>query len=267
MNKPLVIIKGAGDLATGVAHRLYQSGFSILMLEIPKPTVIRRTVAFAEAIYEGEYSVEGVMAVLANSFAEVEGVLKSERVAVLVDPSWEAILEFRPVAVIDAIIAKKNLGTTINDAPITIGLGPGFTAGIDVQAVVETQRGHFLGKVIYEGSAAPNTGEPGAVAGYSVERLLRAPIPGKFIGLKKIGTLVKQGEAVAKVGDQEIYASIDGVLRGILREGLCVTEGFKIGDIDPRAVKEHCYTISDKARSVAGGVLEAVQHLSLKGDN
>ncbi len=262
----LVIIKGAGDLATGVAHRLARCGFAIVMLEIPEPTVIRRTVAFAEAIYQGEFTVEGITAKLGGSPQETRGILDSGKIAVLVDPQWSALKTLQPAAVVDAIIAKKNLGTSRDDAPVVIGLGPGFTAGEDVHAVVETQRGHDLGRVIFSGSAIPNTGIPGDIGGYRSERLLRSPAAGVFRGVREIGDVVNPGDVVALVGDTPVPAAIPGVLRGLLRRGLTVTKGFKVGDIDPRCTKENCFTISDKARSVAGGVLEALIHLLVRGE-
>lgn len=265
--KPLIIIKGAGDLATGVAHKLFQCGFAILMLETPEPTVIRRTVAFAEAVYEGKQSVEGVTAVLATDTDEIPRIIDAGSVAVLVDPHWKAVQRMQPLAVVDAIIAKRNLGTVREDAPITIGLGPGFTAGHDVGAVIETQRGHNLGRVLYQGSAADNTGEPGVIAGYGVERLLRSPVAGKFMGVGQIGDMVSKDQVVARVGEQAVYAPITGVLRGMLRSGIAVSVDFKVGDIDPRGVKEYCFTISDKARSVAGGVLEALMYLRRRDHN
>lgn len=261
MSSNYILIKGAGDLATGVAHRLARCGFPVMMLEVPEPTVIRRTVAFAEAVFQTEYSVEGITAKLAKSPLEVEGIIESGKVAVLVDPQWSAISLLQPIAVIDAIIAKRNLGTSTSEAPVVIGLGPGFTAGIDVHAVVETQRGHNLGMVILNGAAAPNTGIPGEVGGYGIERLLRSPADGVFRGVREIGDLVSVGDLVAMTGETPIHAAIPGVLRGILRNGLSVTKGFKVGDIDPRYTPENCFTISDKARSVAGGVLEALLHL------
>lgn len=261
MSNNLIIIKGAGDLATGTAHRLACSGFPVLMLEIPQPTVIRRTVAFAEAVFLGEYTVEGITAKLATGPEEVTKIVEAEKIAVLVDPQWTSISLLQPTAVIDATIAKRNLGTSMSEAPVVIGLGPGFTAGVDVHAVVETQRGHYLGKVIHSGPAAPDTGVPGEIGGYSTERLLRAPAAGIFRGARKIGDLVSQGDLVATAGEIPITATIPGVLRGLLHDGLSVTQGFKVGDIDPRCNVEHCFTISDKARAVAGGVLEALLHL------
>lgn len=262
----LVIIKGAGDLATGVAHRLARCGFSIVMLEIPEPTVIRRTVAFAEAIYQGEFTVEGITAKLAGSPREIRDILDSGKIALLVDPRWSSLKILQPLAVVDAILAKRNLGTSMADAPVVIGLGPGFTAGRDVHAVVETQRGHDLGRVIFSGSAVPNTGIPGEIGGYSSERLLRSPAEGIFLGIRKIGDVVNAGDVVAMVGNTPVYAAIPGILRGLLKSGLTVTKGFKIGDIDPRCARENCFTISDKARSVAGGVLEALIHLLTRGE-
>lgn len=266
MIQPLVIIKGAGDLASGVAHRLAGCGFSVVMLEIAKPTVIRRTVSFAEAVYQQKHTVEGVTARLAGSPEEVNDILYRGEIAVLVDPQWQSIKTLRPTIVIDAILAKKNLGTTLSDAPIVIGLGPGFVAGQDVHAVIETKRGHYLGRVLYTGATIPNTGIPGVIGGYSSERVLRSPIAGTFQARKAIGELVQVGDVVAKIDDFPILATLSGVIRGLLQDGLFVDEGFKIGDIDPRDVLEHCFSISDKARSIAGGALEAVIHLLNKGD-
>lgn len=264
MNNNLILIKGAGDLATGTALRLACCGYPVIMLEVPQPTAIRRTVSFAEAVFQGEQSVEGITAKLAASPEEVGKILDSEQIAVLVDPRWTAISQLQPIAVIDATIAKRNLGTSVSDAPVVIGLGPGFTAGTDVHAVVETQRGHYLGRVIYNGSAAPDTGVPGEIGGYSTERLLRSPAAGIFQGVRKIGDMVSKGDLVATVGNNPVTATIPGVLRGLLHDGLSVTQGFKVGDIDPRYTREHCLTISDKARSVAGGVLEALLHLLIR---
>ena len=261
MYSNLILIKGAGDLATGTAHRFAGCGFPVVMLEVPEPTVIRRPVSFAEAVFLGECTVEGITAKFADSPQKVKSILEAGNVAVLVDPWWSAISTLQPIAVIDAVIAKKNLGTVKSEAPVVIGLGPGFIAGFDVHAVVETQRGHNLGRVIYSGSAAPNTGIPGLIGGYSTERLLRSPAEGVFCGIREIGDQVEVGELVATVGDTPIHAAIPGMLRGLLRSGIAVTPGFKVGDIDPRGDRENCFTISDKARSVAGGALESLIHL------
>ncbi|MFQ6111045.1 MAG: selenium-dependent molybdenum cofactor biosynthesis protein YqeB [Nitrospinota bacterium] len=260
----LVIIKGAGDLATGVGHRLWRAGFPLLHTEVPEPTVVRRTVSFAEAVFEGETLVEGVRAEAireGNPGSQAQRALEliaGGTVPVLVDPEARVVGELKPWALVDAIMAKRNLGTHITDAEVVIALGPGFEAGVDVHAVIETQRGHDLGRVITEDGATPNTGVPGEVMGFSKERLLRAPSGGVFRPLKSIGDRVEAGEAVAEVGGVPLRAEISGVLRGLLRGGIRVSEGFKVGDIDPRGSREHCFTISDKARAVGGGVLEAL---------
>jgi len=257
-----IVVRGGGDLATGTIHRLHNSGFQIVVLEIDTPTVIRRTVTFAQAIYDGVTTVEGVTARCVDTTADIQNAFRNGEIPVIIDKEGKTIPEINPIAVIDAIIAKKNTGTTMDMAPVVIGLGPGFTAGKDVNVVIETQRGHSLGSVIYTGSAAENTNIPGNIAGYTKERLIRAQGNGTVQPLKEIGDHVKKGEIVAKVGEQKIQASIDGVIRGMINQGLIVTEGFKIGDIDPRGEAAFCHTISDKARSIAGGVLEALLQLS-----
>ncbi|GFN22261.1 selenium-dependent molybdenum cofactor biosynthesis protein YqeB [Thermanaeromonas sp. C210] len=254
----LVVIKGAGDLASGVAHRLWRAGFQIIMTEIPQPTVIRRTVAFAEAVYEGVVEIEGLRGRLVRDGEEAWQVASRDEVAVLVDPQAGVVNELRPQVVVDAIMAKTNVGTSMDQAPIVIALGPGFRAGRDAHAVIETMRGHYLGRVIFHGEALPNTGVPGEVGGYSSERVIRAPAEGKFQGLKRIGDWVQAGEVVATVEGVPVVSAIDGILRGMLHDGLRVTPGMKVGDVDPRAQREHCFTISDKARAIAGGVLEAI---------
>jgi xanthine dehydrogenase accessory factor len=256
-----VIIKGAGDIASGVAHRLWQSGFDVILLELPQPLVVRRSVAFAGAVYEGTVSIEGVEAKLCRDGGEVEALLAGKIIPVLVDPRGEAISTIKPDVLIDATLAKRNMGTSLDDAPVVIGLGPGFTAGNDVHAVVETKRGHDLGKVYYSGSAAANTGIPGNVFGFAAERVLRAPAGGKFEPLKQIGELVNEGETVAMVNGIPIAAGLTGLVRGMLYPGLEVKEGMKVGDIDPRGKDINFRTISDKARAVGGGVLEAILRL------
>ena len=257
----LVVIKGGGDLATGVAHRLHRAGFRVVITELARPTVIRRAVAFATAVYEGEVTVEGIVARRADP-DQAEDLLGEGAIPVLVDPQAEAVRILRPLALVDAIMAKRNTGTRITDAPIVIGLGPGFTAGVDVHAVIETKRGHDLGRVILEGRAAPDTGVPGAIGGVTAERVLRAPCDGIFRGLRAIGQRVEEGEAVACVDDAPVVARVDGVIRGLLADGLAVRAGMKVGDVDPRGVVENCFTISDKARTISGGVLEAILYLS-----
>ncbi len=259
------LIKGAGDLASGTAHRLWQAGFDVVMLELPQPLVVRRSVSFASAVYEGSVSIEGVEARRCREIEEAEQIddlLKKRIIPVFVDPEGKLIQIYQPDVLLDAILAKRNTGTSISDAPLVIGLGPGFIAGRDVHAVIETKRGHDLGRVIYDGSAIPNTGVPGNIAGFALERVLRAPAAGEFTTMKKIGDLVEKGEIVALVGDIPVKAAIGGVLRGLLYPGLKVGPGAKIGDIDPRGAEIAVHTISDKARSVGGGVLEAILHLS-----
>jgi xanthine dehydrogenase accessory factor len=258
MNKILVIIRGGGDLATGVAVRLFRAGFSVMILEVDHPTVIRLPVSFAGAVYEGKVIVEGIGAVLISSWEEAEKITKLNKVPVLVDPKGSCTKKLSPTILVDAILAKRNLGTKINQAPLVIGLGPGFTAGKDVYAAVETKRGHNLGRVYYQGQAASDTGVPGEVGGESKRRLLRAPTDGKIIPLHKIGDLVKTEEAIAEVEGVPLKAEISGVLRGLIYPKSWVTKGMKVGDIDPRGIREYCFTVSDKARSLGGAVLEAI---------
>jgi len=258
MNNILVIIRGGGDLATGVAVRLFQAGFSVMILEVEQPTVIRLPVSFARAVYEGKAVVEDVEAVLIPSWRKAEDIIKKGKIPVLIDPKGNYIEKISPTVIVDAILAKRNLGTRIDQAPLVIGLGPGFTAGKDVDVVIETMRGHNLGRVYYQGQAAPDTGVPGEVGGESKRRLLRAPAEGKIVPLHQIGDLVKAGEAIAEVEGVPLKAEISGVLRGLIYPQSRVTKGMKVGDIDPRGIREYCFTVSDKARSIGGAVLEAI---------
>lgn len=254
----LVLIRGAGDLATGIAWRLWQAHFDIVMTDLPRPTAIRRTVAFSTALENIEMTVEGVTAVACATPNQVLEATKRRRVAVLPDPDCKLALQLRPDVVVDAILAKRNLGTRIDDAPLVIGVGPGFCAGQDCHYVIETQRGHDLGRVIEEGPAAPNSGIPGNIGGYTSERILRAPAAGVFHPLAAIGDLVQAGQTVAEVNGTPLTAPISGMVRGMLAEGVEVTPGFKCGDVDPRGEKASYTTISDKARAIGGGVLEAI---------
>ena len=254
----MIIIKGAGDLASGVAVRLAHCGFPIVMTDLAHPTSIRRTVCFSEAIINGSATVEDVRAEFANSVDDIFAIHARDHIAVLSDERADCINALHPDVVIDAILAKRNLGTTMRDAPVVIALGPGFTAGVDCHAVIETMRGHDLGRVITNGSAQPNTGIPGSISGFTTERVLRAPKSGVFTEIRHIGDLVEKGESVAEVDREPVPASIGGIIRGLLPSGTPVFAGMKSGDIDPRPVKEHCYTVSDKARAVGGGVLEAI---------
>lgn len=262
----LVAVKGAGDLATGVIHRLSRAGFAIIATELAEPTVVRRTVAFAEAVTRGEMIVEDVTARLATSLQDIQSTLASGLIPIVVDPDGTLLKQIHPSVLIEATLSKHNSGVTMDNAPIVIALGPGYEAGKDVHAVIETNRGHNLGRVYLHGCAEPNTGIPGAIGGYTIERLLRAPCSGRLYGVRQIGDLVQAGEMVAMVrtNDNEIapvVAAISGILRGLIHEGLHVSNGMKVGDIDPRAAREHCFTISDKSRAIAGGVLEAILYL------
>lgn len=297
--KLLIICRGAGDLATGIIHRLHRAGHRVIALETDYPAAIRRQVSFCEAVYDGSAAVEGVTARLVPALADaetdtetylgindtpaahivsekwdssaIEAVLEAGEVPLLIDPKGESIALLKPDVVVDAIIAKKNLGTTINMAPLVIGVGPGFTAGQDVHLVIESMRGHNLARIITDGMAQPNTGVPGNIAGFTSERVIHAPAAGYIHDVRKIGDIVQKGDEIARIyPDKESYdnalseyvpvnATITGIIRGLIREGYYFREGFKIADIDPRESElTNCFTISDKARSIAGSVLEAV---------
>ena len=267
--KDLIIVRGGGDLATGTIYKLKKSGFPVLILEAANPSAIRRNVAFCEAVYQGTQKVEDMTCYLADSLEQAQQFLKEGKLTVLVDPKGIAISALQPLAVVDAILAKKNLGTNQNMAPITVALGPGFTAGTDVDAVIETKRGHNLGRVLWQGCAAPNTGIPGIIGGYGKERVIHCPAKGILRNVKKITDTVSKGDVIAVVETQKgiipVEATLDGILRGLIRDGYAVTIGFKIADIDPRTDEyNNCFTISDKARCIAGGVLEAI--LQRKGE-
>ena len=295
----LIICRGAGDLATGIIHRLHRAGHRVIALETDYPAAIRRQVSFCEAVYDGSAAVEGVTARLVPALADaetdtetysgindtpaahivsekwdssaIEAVLEAGEVPLLIDPKGESISLLKPDVVVDAIIAKKNLGTTINMAPLVIGVGPGFTAGQDVHLVIESMRGHNLARIITDGMAQPNTGVPGNIAGFTSERVIHAPAAGYIHDVRKIGDIVQKGDEIARIyPDKESYdnalseyvpvnATITGIIRGLIREGYYFRKGFKIADIDPRESElTNCFTISDKARSIAGSVLEAV---------
>lgn len=262
-----ILIKGAGDLATGIAYRLKTCGYDILMTETAIPTTVRRTVAFSRCVYEGTAKIEAYEAVLVKKPEQIEAVLEQDKIPVIIDEGAEIKSYFKPDIVVDAIIAKRNIGTSIDDAELVIGVGPGFTAGTDCHCVVETKRGHFLGKVIYEGSAIPNTGVPGMINGYAAERIIRANAEGDFVPLKEIGDTVDKGDVVATSGGVDIVALMPGVIRGMLQEGVHVVPGMKCGDIDARCELEYCYTISDKARAIGGGVLEAIERYYYRKNN
>ena len=295
----LIICRGAGDLATGIIHRLHRAGHRVIALETDYPAAIRRQVSFCEAVYDGSAVVEGVTARLVPALADaetdtetysgendtpaahivsekwdssaIEAVLEAGEVPLLIDPKGESIALLKPDVVVDAIIAKKNLGTTIDMAPLVIGVGPGFTAGQDVHLVIESMRGHNLARIITDGMAQPNTGVPGNISGFTSERVIHAPAAGYIHDVRKIGDIVQKGDEIARIyPDKESYdnalseyvpvnATITGIIRGLIREGYYFRKGFKIADIDPRESEiTNCFTISDKARSIAGSVLEAV---------
>lgn len=295
----LIICRGAGDLATGIIHRLHRAGHRVIALETDYPAAIRRQVSFCEAVYDGSAAVEGVTARLVPALADaesdtetysgindtpaahivsekwdssaIEAVLEAGEVPLLIDQKGESIALLKPDVVVDAIIAKKNLGTTIDMAPLVIGVGPGFTAGQDVHLVIESMRGHNLARIITDGMAQPNTGLPGNIAGFTSERVIHAPAAGYIHDVRKIGDIVQKGDEIARIyPDKESYdnalseyvpvnATITGIIRGLIREGYYFRKGFKIADIDPRESEiTNCFTISDKARSIAGSVLEAV---------
>lgn len=295
----LIICRGAGDLATGIIHRLHRAGHRVIALETDYPAAIRRQVSFCEAVYDGSAAVEGVTARLVPALADaetdtetysgendtpaahivsekwdssaIEAVLEAGEAPLLIDPKGESIALLKPDVVVDAIIAKKNLGTTIDMAPLVIGVGPGFTAGQDVHLLIESMRGHNLARIITDGMAQPNTGVPGNIAGFTSERVIHAPAAGYIHDVRKIGDIVQKGDEIARIyPDKESYdnalseyvpvnATITGIIRGLIREGYYFRKGFKIADIDPRESEiTNCFTISDKARSIAGSVLEAV---------
>lgn len=255
----LVVIRGGGDLATGIALRLFRSGMRVVICETAMPTSIRRTVCFSEAVRLGEMTVEGITARRAV-LEEIPALLETGTIPVLIDPEAACIKELRPDAVVDAILAKRNLGTTIDMAPVVIAAGPGFTAGADCHAVVETMRGHYLGRTIYQGPALPNTNIPGLIGGYAGERVLRAPADGIFQGVKRIGDQVRAGDIAGYVAGAPMRCTIGGILRGLLADGVPVAKGMKSGDVDPRCEPEHCACASDKALAVGGGVLEGILH-------
>jgi xanthine dehydrogenase accessory factor len=246
-------------MASAVAWRIYMSNIRrILMLEIDSPLAVRRKVSFCEAVHDGRQSVEGVEAIKVDDYDGVRRSWSQGKIAVAVDPEWRLLEQARPDVVIDAILAKKNLGTRMGEASLVIGLGPGFAAGEDVHLTIETNRGHNLGRIITRGSAEPNTGIPGTVGGLTEQRVLRAPCSGEFVARCAIGHRLKKGNTIGAVAAEAVVAKIDGVLRGLIRSPCVVQRGLKIGDIDPRGVVDYCYTISDKARAIAGSVLEAI---------
>jgi xanthine dehydrogenase accessory factor len=246
-------------MATGTACRLFNANFKhIFMMEIQNPVAVRRNVSFCETAYDGTTRVEGITAIKISDTAGIQSAWDNHQIPVVVDPDWRTIKALSPQVVIDAIIAKKNLGTHRSEAPLVIGLGPGFEAGQDVHMVIETNRGHNLGRILLNGCPEPNTGVPGNIAGYTSERVLRAPCSGIFTSSLTIGTLVKKNDVIGQVDTQPVITRIDGVLRGMIRNHTQVTDQLKIGDIDPRGNIDYCSTVSEKARAIGGSVLEAI---------
>ncbi len=258
LNNLHVLIRGGGEMASGVAHRLFKSHLNVVLTEIPQPLCVRREVSFCEAIFQIEKEVEGVVAKHVAAPQDVFLAWEEGKIPLLIDPEGAVRESMKPHVIVDAILTKKNTGTYKGDAPLVIGLGPGFWAGRDVDVVIETNRGHDLGRVITEGPAQPNTGVPGEIGGVAAQRVFRAPRDGAFHPVKRIGDMVEAGETVAWVEDEPTVTEISGVLRGLLREGTTVHKGLKAGDVDPRGNRENCFTISDKARAIGGGVLEAI---------
>lgn len=259
----LIIVRGGGDIASGSITRLHNAGYSVVVLEIAEPTVIRSKVSFSQAMYDGSITIDGITAIKAANEKEIKEILAEKAIPVIDDPKGEYIAVLNPIAVVDGILAKVNLGTTRDMAPVVIGLGPGFDAGVDVDAVIETNRGHNLGRVILRGKPEPNTGVPGVIGGEASKRVVRSTAAGRVDVKREIGDLVKEGDILAVIGESEVRSQLDGVLRGIIHDGMVVPhEGFKIGDVDTRGNVENCFTISDKARAVGGGTLEAVLALS-----
>ncbi|WP_243342516.1 selenium-dependent molybdenum cofactor biosynthesis protein YqeB [Anaerococcus sp. AGMB09787] len=263
----LVIFRGGGDVATGSIQKIHRVGFKVLILEKAKPLCIRRYVSAARAISEGYAEIEDLRIRRAENMEEIEEALQAGEVPIVVDEEGAYIKKLKPLAVIDGILAKKNLGTSRSMAPITIGLGPGFEAGNDVDAVIETNRGHDLARVIFDGRPSENTGIPGNIQGYTSQRILRAPASGQIHILKDIGSRVEEGEVLAIVGDSEVKSGLTGMVRGMIADGSEVFEGLKIGDVDPRVIKTNAITISDKARAIGGGCLEALLILKRRLDN
>lgn len=255
---PWVIVRGAGDLGSGVVLRLVRTGIPVLVLEIPQPLAVRRAVAFAETVRRGTHQIEDVRASRIEEVGQAEDIWRAGAVPVLVDPEGAAIAALRPAVVVDARMLKRPPQTTPDVAPLTLGLGPGFVAGVHVHGVVETQRGHTLGRVYWQGHALPDTGIPEQVLHYREERVLRAPADGILETLVDIGQVVEAGTLLARVGEAEVRAPFRGAIRGMLPSGMRVTRGLKIGDLDPRANPQYCFLVSDKALAIGGGVLEAI---------
>lgn len=263
----IVVVRGGGDIASGTVNRLHKMGFKVLVLEIPTPNFIRRMVCYGEAVYEKEFELEGAVSKLAHNLEEIKNIWNEKKIPVYIDPEMKILNELKADVLVDAIIAKKNLGTSKELAPVVIALGPGFEAGKDAHAVIETDRGHNLGRVIYEGKASENTGIPGIIQGYGRERVIYANADGILRIVHDIGSIVKKDEVIAYIDETPVLASLTGLIRGMIREGSAVKKGLKISDIDPREEQlKNCWTISDKARTISGGVVEAIFYLANRSE-
>ena len=255
----LIAIKGAGDLASGIALRLWRCGYRVIFSELPVPLCIRRTIAFSSAVFDGSAKVEDAEGILIHDLSEANAVWKENKLPVIVDENAEQILSLKPDVLVDARIIKTwRDDTHLSDAPLVIGMGPGFTAGENAHCVIETNRGHNLGRVLWSGSAEPNTGVPGTIKGEGIKRVVKSPADGTFTPTVEIGDSVEVGDLIARVGETEIHAQLAGIVRGIIYPGITVQQGLKIMDIDPRGNRDHCFTVSDKATALGGGVLEAI---------
>lgn len=267
ISETVVVVRGGGDLATGVIQKLAHTGFKVAILETAKPLAIRRTVALCTAIFQSKQQVEDIEAVFVSSVSECETIWNNKQIPILIDAEAKSLPELKPIVLVDTILAKRNLGTNKRMAPITIALGPGFSAPEDVDVVVETMRGHYLGRLYFEGTAIPNTGIPGEIGGKSAERVIHSPTSGNVQHVKKIGDVVKKGEVLFYVGQAAVESPLDGVLRGLISDKVVCQAGLKCGDVDPRPVEQvDCYTISDKARALGGAVLEAILLLGREKD-
>lgn len=258
LSELIILVRGGGEVASAIAHRLTKSGFRTCMTEIPLPLAVHRGTTFCEAIFDGEKTVEGLTAKLVKSSAEIKGLWAKGQITIIIDPGASIKRQLQPHVLVDAIMAKKNLGTRIDDAEFVIGVGPGFIAGKDVHAVIESYHNENLGKVITEGAAEPDTGIPVYIGGFAFERAIHAINDGQFKSEKKIGESICAGDIIAEVSNQPIKAEIGGILRGLLRNNIVVKKGTKLVEIDPVSPEEVCYTIRAKMRAIAGGVLEAI---------
>jgi xanthine dehydrogenase accessory factor len=259
MFQEVVIVRGGGDIASGIIQKLYRSGFKVLVLEVEKPTSIRRKVCFSEAIYDGQIVIEGIKGIAVKNLDEIKDAWEQDAIPIVVDSNCKFIKLLKPDIVVDAILAKRNLGTDRSLAEITIALGPGFEAAKDVDIVIETMRGHDLGRLIFKGMALKNTGVPGEIGGVSKDRVIYSPCDGIIKNIRDIGSILETGDIIAYIDDFEVKATISGVLRGLIRDESKVFKGLKIADIDVRLEEQkNCDTISDKARNIGGAVLEAI---------